>query len=64
MEKEQAEKAAEELQQKTQEGQDYVDQELTQSNSDLSEPYVPSSSIAGGNPLSASGIELIPFTPK
>ena len=51
------------MRQNVQEGQDYVDQEQTQSYADLVEPSVPYNSIAGGNPLSLSRIELIPFTP-
>ena len=51
------------MRQNVQEGQDYADQEQTLSYADLVEPSVPSSSIVGGNTLSVSGIELIPFTP-
>ena len=62
-EKEQAEKATEELRQKAQEEHDYENQEKTQSHANPVEPFVPSSSIAGGNQVLASRIELIPFTP-
>ena len=51
------------MRQKVQEGRDDADQEQTQSYTDPLEPVIPSSSIAGGNPLSVSEIELIPFTP-
>ena len=51
------------MKQKTQEEQDPIDQGQTQSYADPLEPTVPSTSIAGGNPLSVSRIELIPFTP-
>ena len=51
------------MRQKAQEEHDLADQGQTQSYGEPLEPIVPSSSIAGENPLSVSGIELIPFTP-
>ena len=57
------EKSAEELWQRAQKEQDYANQEQTHSYVDLVQHSVPSSSKAGGNLVSVSGIELIPFMP-
>ena len=51
------------MRQKVEEDQYYTEKGQTQSDDDPLEPAVPSSSIARGNPLSISGIELIPFIP-
>ena len=47
----------------TQEEQDPADHGQTQSNTDPFEPTFPYSIIERENPLTVSGIELIPFTP-
>ena len=53
----------EESREETQEEKDPADQGQTQSDVDPFEPVVPSSSTTRENPLTVSGIELIPFTP-
>ena len=62
-EKEQAEKVVEELREETWEEQDPADQGHAQPDADPFEPIVPSSSTTRENPLTISGIELIPFIP-
>ena len=62
-EKKQADKVVEESIEETQEEQDPADQGQTQFDADPFEPTVPSSSTTRENPLTISGIELIPFIP-
>ena len=48
----------------TLEGQDPMEQGQAQSDIDLLEPVVPSSSIVGEGSVSTFGVELIPFMPN
>ena len=62
-ERDQVEKAAEELHKKEQEEQDCANIEQTQSHDDLLESSVPSSSIAIEYPAMTLEFGLIPFIP-